>query len=349
MAVCKTIRTKEGIVDFLIQSENGDECISAFKYSDGKAEVHSLRVDCTPLNLDENTAVNLLSHDQFPSLLVAVTPKQNQSLEIRIWDASGNQGFIQKDIQPKLDSKKDGKPRYTFPIKHFTKEVLTEFTTSSYKDMINLTINGTISIMVHFRLLESGCFYIETKDSYIFAEPSHIKQTIFLKGQDKLYIAAMETNNINLLALENDKLSLSHSIHMAGTSLKRLHRVTLSKCLVIDNMGQISLFSIPNELISLKFPSSMNGHGICSAVGFKHTNEGILAICNNESTINFYYLADILCSVTNKKSVFVKPYRAFCSQFPINALNFLKSNQLAMVSTVNQSITLLGGLSNGSI
>ena len=106
MAVCKTIRTKEGIVEFLIQSENGDESVSGFKYADGKIEVHSLRTECAPLYLDEKTCVSLLSAEKFPSMLLAVILKTSQVVEFRAWDISGTQGFISKDFQPSFESSK---------------------------------------------------------------------------------------------------------------------------------------------------------------------------------------------------------------------------------------------------
>ena len=363
MAVCKTIRTKESIVEFLIQSENGDESVSAFKYADGKIEVHSLKTECAPLYLDEKTCVSLLSAEKFPSMLLAVTLKSNQVVEFRSWDVSGTQGFVSKDFQPSAEtsSKKElnGKPKFIFSLKnHVAKDEVTssEFniSCSSYKDLLCLVLNGIVTLLFKLKLLESGNFVLEHRDTFKFAESSpatNIIHSIFLKGgQDKIYIAALEKQTISLLTFENGKLDLMpNPVQWKGPPMTRLHRLTLSKCLIIDVQGQLSLYSPPTEVVPLRLPSSTKGHSICSAIGFKYTNEGMLAICNNDYTINFYSLADILCSVTGNKNkaTFVKPYRVFCSQFPINAINFLKSDQLSMVSTGNQSITLLGGLSKG--
>ena len=359
MAVCKTIRTKESIVEFLIQSENGDECVSAFKYVDGKIEVHSLKAECAPLYLDEKTCVNLLSAEKFPSVLLAATLKTNQVVEFRAWDVSGTQGFMSKDFQlpsaaSSESSKKEsnGKTKYTFSLKSYlTKDsaATSDITCSSYKDLLCVVVNGAVCLLFKLKLLESVNFFLEHRDTFKFPEPSTtILHSVFLKaGQDKNYIAALEKQSISLLTFENGNLELSHTVQSKGPPMTKLHRLTLSKCLIIDSQGQLSLFSPPNEVVPLKLPSSIKGHSICSAIGFKYTNEGMLAICNNDYTINFYSLADILCSVSNNKAIFVKPYRVFCSQFPINAINFLKSDQLSMVSTVNQSITLLGGLSKG--
>ena len=424
MAVCKTIRTKNSISEFLIQSENGDESVSAFRYVDGKIEVHSLRVECPPLYMDEKTCVSVLATEKYPSVLLSVTLKSNQSsIEFRAWDVVGTvatttgsqgggsqqqQGFHIKEFQSPLfsetysssSSKKNkenqhGKSKYTFSLKnHLSNEdgvdtsdsnsTVTEIACFSFKDLLCLVVDGSVFMLFRLKVSDTnGLITLEHKDTYKFTsgseknsvsdkegEPSlspvpatttttttTIVHSLFLKGQDnKIYVAALEKQSISLLAYENGKLELSHTELLKGKSSVKLLRLTLSKCLIVDSQGPLSLFSVSTaantEIVLLRLPSSTKGHNVCSAVGFKYTNEGILAVCNNDYTVNFYSLADVLCSVPTlnnniKKAVFVKPYRVFCSQFPINAINFLRSDQLSMVSTVNQSITLLGGLSKG--
>lgn len=111
-------------------------------------------------------------------------------------------------------------------------------------------------------------------------------------------------------------------------------------------MGHLSLLHVSKDLTPLKFPSTVGGHSIHCVIGFKHTTEGILAICNSDYTINLYKLADILCSVNNGVSSYVKPYRSLCSQFPINSITFGRSDLLVMASAVNQSLTFWGGFSS---
>jgi len=351
MAVCKTIRTKDGINEFLIHSENGDENVTAFKYKDGKVEVHSLKADCPPLYLDEKTSVHLISVSEgVPSILVAVTQK-HENIELRAWDVGSTQGFQQKDIFSwKGDTKKESKHRHTYFLKCVVKDTSKRVICTSLRNMLCLILDSKMCMIISFKSGDTAGLMIESNTSHELPESGEITQAMFLKVQDKLYIVLMENALINLLQLSGGNIIPSQSISMPlkYASLLKLYKITASKCLVIDSLGHLFLFSLPSTLTLLKFPCSVNGHSICSSIGFKHTNEGNLAICNNDYTINFYYLADILCSVTNGTAIFVKPYRVFCSQFPINAISFIKSDQLAMASAVNQSITFLGGLSKGN-
>lgn len=351
MAVCQTIRTKIDIAKFLIQSENGDEHVTAFMYKDKKVEVQSLKADCAPLYLEEDTSVELVSHNTIGKLLVSFTPKQAfNTLDIRVWQVAGIQGFQPKDVYFKLSDKKDGgKVKYPFSVENFLAEELTQVSTASINSLLCLILNGKKCLIFNVHVESNGILF-DLTTSFPLNEGSPVSQAMFLKTPKAIYLVLVETTTLNVLMVSNDELSPSVIVNVSmkksqGTSISHLYKITSSKCLVIDNVGHVSLYCAPNELTTLKFPSSIGGHSICSSVGFKHTTEGILAICNNDYTINFYLLADILCSVTEETSVYVKPYRVFCSQFPINAISFIKSDQLALVSAVNQSITFLGGFS----
>lgn len=356
MAVCQTIRTKIDIAKFLIQSENGDEPVTAFMYKDKKVEVHSLKTECNPLYLEESTSVELISHESFGKLLVSFTPKINSnSIEVHVWDISIVHGFMPKDVSVKTIDKKEniGKLKYTLSTKNFLKEDLEFITSGSLGSLVCLILNGKFCILLKAQPSESGGVLLDLKSSFALNEVTPVSQAMFLKTQQSVFLLLAETTTLNVLSVNDEDLVPCNVIPVPmkksqGSMIHQLYKITSSKCLVIDNVGHMSLFSAPSELTPLKFPSSFGGHSVCSAIGFKHTSEGVLAICNGDYTLNFYSLADIICSVSNGTSVYVKPYRVFCSQFPINAINFIKSDQLALVSSVNQSITFLGGFSKGN-
>lgn len=350
MAVCHTIRTKEGISSFLLPSENGNEYVTAFKYDNNKVEVHSLKKECAPLYLEEHTSVNILSNESFTALLVAVTPNVTTScLDIRLWDVASAHGFTPKDIHLKVEYKKEGKFRCTYDVQKVLKEELTHHIVATYGALMCLILNGKYCILMKAKKNDLGVISFDVKTSFLLSDTSNVTDVLFLNEKQKTYLVLAEGCNVNIMHVDDDGLTPTHVLTVPmkrskGTAISRLHKLTCSKCFVIDDVGHLSLLCVPNMITPLKFPSTVGGHGICSIVGFKHTSEGMLAICNNEYTINIYSLADILCSVTN--SCNVKPHRALCSQFPINSLTFVRSDQLAMASTVNQSITFWGGFSS---
>ena len=99
MAVSRTIRTKNGISEFIIPSENGDEYVTAFKYLDHKVEVHSLKKECAPLYLEEHTTVNTLALEACGMVLVALTPRTSSAaVEMRVWDVTSPLGFTPKEV-----------------------------------------------------------------------------------------------------------------------------------------------------------------------------------------------------------------------------------------------------------
>lgn len=357
MAVCQTIRTKIDVAKFLIQSENGDELVTAFMYKDKKVEVHSLKTDCAPLYLEEDTSVELITNESFGKLLVAFTPKINSNkIEFFVWDVSSIHGFIPKDVSLKTTEKKDsfgGKLKCSLCTTGFLKEDLVTVTSASLDSLVCLILNAKFCVLLKAQLIESGGILFDMKTSFALNELNPISQAMFLKTQKCIYLLLAETTTVNVFTVNDEDLTSCNIVTVPikkslGSLISHLYKITSSKCLVIDNIGHMTLFSAPSELAPLKFPSSIGGHSVCSAVGFKHTSEGILAICNGDYTLNFYSLADIICSVSNGTSIYVKPYRVFCSQFPINAISFIKSDQLALVSSVNQSITFLGGFSKGN-
>ena len=352
MAVCQTIRTRTGIVEFLLNSENGDEYSTAFKYSDNKVEVHSLKKECAPLYLEENTSVDILSVETYGALLLAVTPVITSScLDIRLWDISSPLGFTPREVHIKIESKKDTKFRGSYSIKNAFNEDLVGHLATSIGSLLSLIVNGKFCVLMKARKNESGAVLFEVKASFTLNDLQPVVDAMFLSHQHKNYLVLAEGCNVNILSVDKDSLDscnvLSVSMKKSRTSaIKKFHKLTPSKCLVIDDLGRLSLLSVPNEIVPLKLPGSVGGHSICAVVGFKHTSEGILAICNNDYTTNLYSLADILTSVNSETSMYVKPYRILCNQFPINSLTFVKSDQLAMASSVNQSITFWGGFTS---
>jgi len=353
MAVCRTIRTKNGISKFIIPSENGDEYVTAFKYTDNKVEVHSLKKECAPLYLEENTTVNTMSIEACGVVLLALTPRvQSGQIELRVWDVTSPLGFTPKEVAFEEDGRKEagGKFKCVLDVSTFINNGLEQHMSTTIASLVCVLLNQN-----HIVLLKAATREFTITFSIVttlqLANISPVVDALFLSDQQNTYLTLAEGANVRIYSLEQNTLIQCATLPLntkrsKASHIKSFSKLTCSKCLVCDNVGHLSLLHVPNELTPLKFPSSVGGHGVNCVIGFKYTSEGILAICNGEHTMNLYKLADVLCSVGNGKSSYVKPYRVLCSQFPITSITFVKSDQLVMASAINQSITFWGGFSS---
>ena len=227
-----------------------------------------------------------------------------------------------------------------------------EHISTTSASLLCLVLNKNFVVMLRASTREFTIVF-SVVSSFQLVDMSPVVDALFLCDQQKTYLTLGEGANVRMYSCEQDDsvqpcttLTLNTTKRFRGAFVTKLSKLTCSKCLVCDNVGHLSLLHIPNELTPLKFPSSVGGHGVNCVIGFKHTAEGILAVCNSEHTINLYKLADVLCSVSGGTSTYVKPYRVLCSQFPITSITFVKSDQLVMASAINQSITFWGGFSS---
>lgn len=350
MAVCRTLKTKRGISKFLLNSEYGDEAMTAFQYEDRKVEVHALKKECAPLYFDEGTSVNGISVGSLGILLIATIPSSiHNALEIGLWDINHSLGFTPKEISH--ENRKENKYRFNISMKKYFEE--------GYKYHMSVTSDGILCILINgkfylfckiYKSELSNLIIVEITSSVTLTNSHPVIDALFLSDLEKLYLLLLDTNSLSVMHIENGKELSRNNVTVPlkkskATGLSRLHKLTSSKCLVIDNLGYSNLFIVPNLVIGLKLPTSIYGHGICAVVAYKQTTEGILAICNENHTINLFLLADVIGSVRNDSSTFVKPYRVLCSQYPINSMTFVRNDQLAVASSSNELITFWGGLS----
>lgn len=352
MAVSRTIRTKSGISKFIIPSENGDEYVTAFKYLDERVEVHSLKKECAPLYLEENTTVNTLNLESCGMVLLSLTPRfPTMNLEIRLWDVISPLGFTPKEVSMDEEGKREGKFRSLFDVGSLMNESLNgQHISTAIGSLVCLLLNKNFLVFMKATGREFVTVF-SVITTLRLTDTSPITDILFLCDQQRTYLALAEGSNIRTYAFDVNKLQQCNIIPLTikrskASFVSNFSKLTCSKCLVCDNIGHLSLLHVPDSLTPLNFPSSVGGHSINCVIGFKHTAEGILAICNADYTINLYKLADILCSVNSGESLYVKPYRVLCSQFPISSITFVKSDQLVLASAINQSLTFWGGFSS---
>lgn len=351
MAVCRTLKTKKGITKFLLHSEHGDESMTGFQYEGKKVEVHALKKECAPLYFDEGTKLNYISLNNIGTLLIATTPNNtNNSLEIGLWDINNSLGFTPKEIAH--ENKKDNKYRFLINLKKYFDDDYKEHITATTDGIMCIIVNGSLCLLCKVcRSEPTNLILFEVTSTTQLSTNNTVIDSLFLKDKEKLYLVLMDTNTVYVAQIDNGEITSTIALNIPSkiskaTGLSRLHKLTYSKCLIIDNLGYLNLLTVPDIVNGLKFPTSIYGHGVCAVVGFKNTTEGILAICNENHTINLYLLADIICSVKSGVSTFVKPYRVLCTQYPINSMTFVRHDQLAMASASNELITFWGGLLN---
>ena len=340
MAVCRTIRTKLGVSKFLLQSQNGDEPCTAFLYTDNTVEVHSLKKDFSPLYLEENTNLSIIDKEEIGMLLAASTlDKITGELFLKFWDLNNFVGFLPKEIQ--LESTKET----NYLLVHGLEEKIEKHILVSFESFICIVLNSKHLFLLNIAKHDASLLQINTRSFLHFL--STITDVVFLSQNKNTYLCLSEGVNIHVYLVGTDLTSVSivpvSMKHSQGSYIMNLHKLTCSKSLVIDNVGHLYLFCLQNDVFSLKFPCSIGGHNIFATIAFKQTSEGILALCSGEHTVNLYSLTDVFCSIEKGTSEYIKPYRVLCSQFPLNSITFVQSDQLAMASSVNQSISFWGG------
>ncbi|XP_047137157.1 uncharacterized protein LOC124813747 [Hydra vulgaris] len=340
MAVCRTIRTKLGVSKFLLQSQDGNEPCTAFLYTDNSIEVHSLKKDFAPLYLEENTKVNIINKDDIGMLLAASTlDKATEELFLHFWDLNSSSYFQPKEIQ--IESSKTTK----YLLLHSLEEKIENYIFVSFENFLCIIVNSKHLYLLSIAKFDPNLLQINCKSFLNFL--SAITNAVFLTQNKDIYLCLSEGANIHVFLVETDLVSISVTLipmkHSHGICIVALHKLTCSKCLVIDNIGHLYLFCLPNEVYSLKFPCSIGGHSIFATVAYEQSTDGILALCSGEHTVNLYSLADLFDSIENEVLGYIKPYRVLCSQFPINSITFIQSDQIAMASSVNQSISFWGG------
>lgn len=351
MAVCKTMKTKKGITSFCINSEHGDEFVTAFKYEDNQVEVHALNKDCAPLYLDEGTSVNNIQVEPFGVMLLVVTPNFTQnSLDVAIWDINSYVGFTPKDIRLQDEVKKETKFKCSIEVKQYINTELKSHVSTAYNGLFCVVVNDNFVIIGRLQKSPTTSINIDIIKTIQLSESFTVADLLFLSNNDEVSLVIAGLNDMMIYKIIEGRVAEDpYNLQVVFKKLLRANTITSLRkfntiqCLVIDNMGHLYLFSLTsNNIVSLKFPISIYGHGICAIVNNK--SDGLLAVCNENHTINLYSLKDITNSVVIGTATYVKPHRVLCSQYPINSMTFVKANQLAMASSANKLITFWGGL-----
>jgi len=349
MSTLEVLKTKTGIKNFTLRNGDEDEIAMAFEYLDRKSEVHSLKQECVPLYLEENTKVSVINLDQSGSFLLAVTPnvKPSKSYAVfKIWDLSNVLGFTPKEIQLFGNGRQiiqDGKLRCHLVFSEAKSDVLA-LKLDSLDSLVALHLENEISIWKATKK-DSNVVSLQLCNSLLLKKCQLYADIALLQFDGEYSLVAGEAGCLLLWSFDRCTDFVSHPILQKPSGAlpvpQRFFRISKSTLIFNDDGGKVWVFSLKStSFANIKLPGLQNGCHVFTVITRKQKKCITLAVCNEAHAINIYELPDFATSIPEKVTLCERPLKILFSIAPVDALRFIKPNCIALASSSNRTLTL---------